>query len=119
MQETYETWVQSLGQGEFPGEGHGNPLQYSCLENPMGRGTWWGIVQKVAKGQTQVKWLKTHTHTHTSFNGIIQKDTSSYLTPNSIKILRFVTCVWKIPGEECGNPLQYSCLGNPMDRGAW
>ena len=52
MQETYETWVQSLGQGEFPGEGHGNPLQYSCLENPMGRGTWWAIVQGVAKSQT-------------------------------------------------------------------
>ena len=29
-----ETWVQSLGKEDFPGEGHGNPLQYSCLENP-------------------------------------------------------------------------------------
>ena len=30
------------GSGRFPGEGNGNPLQHSCLENPMGRGAWWG-----------------------------------------------------------------------------
>ena len=35
-----ETWVRSLGQKDSPGEGNGNPLQYSCLENPMGRGAW-------------------------------------------------------------------------------
>ena len=35
-----------------PGEGHGNPLQYSCLENPMDRGAWWATVQRVAKSQT-------------------------------------------------------------------
>ena len=29
--------------GSIPGEGHGNPLQYSCLENPLGRGAWWAI----------------------------------------------------------------------------
>ena len=31
----------------------------------------------------------------------------------------FTTCIGKIPGEENGNPLQYSCLGNAMDKGAW
>ena len=35
-----ETWVWSLGSGRFPGEGNGNPLQYSCLENPMDEGAW-------------------------------------------------------------------------------
>ena len=30
------------GSGRYPGEGNGNPLQYSCLENPMDRGAWWG-----------------------------------------------------------------------------
>ena len=34
----WETWVRSLGW--LPGEGNGNPLQYSCLENPMDGGTW-------------------------------------------------------------------------------
>ena len=31
------------GLGRSPGEGNGNPLQYSCLENPMDRGAWWGV----------------------------------------------------------------------------
>ena len=36
-----DTRVQSLGQEDPPGEGNGNPLQYSCLENPMDGGAWW------------------------------------------------------------------------------
>ena len=39
------------GLGRFPRGGHGNPLQYSCLENPMDRGDWWAIVHRVAKSQ--------------------------------------------------------------------
>ena len=37
------------GLGRAPGEGNGNPLQYSCLENSMDRGAWWATVHKVAK----------------------------------------------------------------------
>ena len=37
------------GSGRSPGEGHGNALQYSCLENPMGRGAWQAMVHGVAK----------------------------------------------------------------------
>ena len=40
------------GSGRFPGEGHGNPLQYSCLENPMDRGAWWATVHGVAESDT-------------------------------------------------------------------
>ena len=40
------------GSGRFPGEGHGNPLQYSCLENTLDRGTWQATVHRVAKSQT-------------------------------------------------------------------
>ena len=36
-----------------PGEGNGNPLQYSCLENPMDRGAWWATVHGVAKSRTR------------------------------------------------------------------
>ena len=39
------------GLGGSPGEGNGNPLQYSCLENPMERGAWWAAVHEVAKSQ--------------------------------------------------------------------
>ena len=47
-----------LGLGRFPGEKHGNPLQYSCLENPMDRGAWWAIVHGVLKSWT---WLSDFT----------------------------------------------------------
>ena len=42
------------GSGRSSGGGHGNPLQYSCLENPMDRGGWWATVHGVAKSQTQL-----------------------------------------------------------------
>ena len=42
------------GSGRSPGEGNGNPLQYSCLENPMPRGTWWATVHGITKSQTQL-----------------------------------------------------------------
>ena len=42
------------GPGRSPGERNGNPLQYSCLRNPMDRGAWWATVHRVAKSQTQL-----------------------------------------------------------------
>ena len=43
------------GLGRFPGEGNGNPFQYSCLENSKNREAWWAIVHGVAKNQTQLR----------------------------------------------------------------
>ena len=40
------------GLGRSPGGGNGNPLQYSCLENSMEKGTWWAIVHGITKSQT-------------------------------------------------------------------
>ena len=48
------------GSGRTPGGGHGHPLQYSCLDDPMDRGAWRAMVHKVRKSQTQLKWLSTH-----------------------------------------------------------
>ena len=53
------------GLGISPGGGHGDPLQYSCLENPLDRGALRATVHRVAKSQTRLKQLNTHTHTHT------------------------------------------------------
>ena len=51
-----------------PGEGNGNPLQYSCLENPMDRGAWRATVHGVAKSQTRLSNLAcTHAWVHTKF----------------------------------------------------
>ena len=47
------TWVRSLGWEDSPGEGNGNPLQYSCLDNSMDRGAWRATVHGVAKSQTR------------------------------------------------------------------
>ena len=44
-----DTQVRFLGWEDSPGEGNGNPLQYSCLENPMDRGAWWATVHGVAR----------------------------------------------------------------------
>ena len=43
------------GLGRSPGEGNGNPLQYSCLENPMGRGAWQATVHSVAESDRTVR----------------------------------------------------------------
>ena len=47
------------GSGRAPGGGHGNPLQYSCLKNPMSRESWRATVHRVAKSRTWLKWLST------------------------------------------------------------
>ena len=46
--------------GRSPGGGHGNPLQYSCRENPMDRGAWWATVHRVAQSWTRLKRLRMH-----------------------------------------------------------
>ena len=83
----FHNWL-SLVQND--GEGNGNPLQYSCLENPMDGGACWAAVHGVAKSQTQ---LSDFTFTfHFS-----------------------LSCI----GEGNDNQLQCSCLENPRDSGAW
>jgi len=50
------------GWGRSPGEGNGNPLQYSCLENPMDRGAWWDTVHRFAKeSDTTERLIQTYT----------------------------------------------------------
>ena len=54
--------ARDAGSGRSPGEVNGNPLQYSCLENPMDRGAWWTTVHRIAKnGMTE--WLSKHRET--------------------------------------------------------
>ena len=53
------------GLGRSPGGGYGNPLQYSCLENPTDRGAWQAKVHRVAKSKTRLKRLSMHACIHT------------------------------------------------------
>ena len=74
------------GSGRSPGEGNGNPLQYSCLENPMDRGAWWAAVYRVAKSRTQ---LNDFTFTFTFFPiGLFPS--SSFIELDSINL----QCFW-------------------------
>ena len=73
-----ETWLQSPGGEDSPGDGNGNPLQYSCLENSMDRGAWWTTVHGVTKSQTR----------YDSANEVIMKCIVSLsLGPLSLKFL--------------------------------
>ena len=54
------------GLGRSLGGGHGNPLQYSCLENTMDKGAWWATVHRMSKSQTQLKRVSTHAKRPTS-----------------------------------------------------
>ena len=53
-----------LGSGRSPGGGHRNPLQYSCLKNPMDRGAWQATAHRVTKSWTWLKHLNMHTCSH-------------------------------------------------------
>ena len=62
------------GFGRSSGEGNGNSLQYSGLENPRDRGAWWATVQGVTKNGTRLSdWALTHTHTSTEIHRKINK----------------------------------------------
>ena len=116
-----ETWVRSLVQEDSPGGGHGNPLQYSCLENPMDRGPWWATVRGVAQSQTRLKSLSTRTYTRVClcrrinlqfcllFQWVIFLVSffCSYFPLNLLFILFFFPlAAWKIPWMEEPGGLQ-------------
>ena len=63
------------------GEGNGNPLQYSCLENPMERGAWWPTVYGVTKSRTRLKRLSTHTRKDQFRNAVVVQ------LPTSLQLL--------------------------------
>ena len=65
------------GLGRSPGGGHGHPPQYSCLENAMDRGAWQATVHGVAKNQTGLKQLSTHTYRgFTTYTRLINSSTT-------------------------------------------
>ena len=156
------------GSGRSSGEGNGNPLQYSCLKNPMDKGAWWAAVHGVAKSRTSLSdftftlWRAVVTcflyatgqmtvtcakyftkHTQGGCNGKHINSIPIYfysiyfihsihllhqasLVAQTVKRLPIMreTQVQSLSREDPlvegnGNPLQYSCLENPMDRGAW
>ena len=126
------------------GEGNGNPLQCSCLENPRNGGAWWPAIYGVAQGQTQLKWLSSSSSSsiNVKINLKIIKDYVIVMSPSSFSRWFWLSESFRdgsvvknlpvnsgdtglipgsgiAPGGGNGNPVQYSYLENPMDRGAW
>ena len=85
------------------GEGNGNPLQCSCLENPKDGGAWWAAVCGVPQSRTRLKWLSSSSSSRTS-NGILKPD--DIVVENVIKY--FVT--W----SSTFNPGSNKCLGSAV-----
>ena len=67
------------------GEGNGNPLQYSCLENPMDRGAWWATVHGIAKSRTRLSDF-----TLTFHSDALEKEMATHSS----------VLAWRIPGTE-------------------
>ena len=76
-------WIPGLRRS--PRGGNGNPLQYSCMENHMDRGTWWAMGHGLAKSWTPLKWLSMHIY-------IVNTEASVTLSPGWIsKTKKYVT----------------------------
>ena len=114
------------------GEGNGNPLQCSCLESPRDSRAWWAAVYRVAQSRTRLKWLSSCKLFYVRMDGRNQGSISlkikgwdfpgdsvaKHALANAGD-LGSISGLGRSPGEGNGNPLQYSCLGNFMERGAW
>ena len=87
---------------EYVGEGDGNPLQYSCLENPMDGGAWWAAVHGVARSRT---WLSTFTFTF-HFHAL-EKEMATHSS----------VLAWRIPGT--GEPGGLPSMGSHRVRQDW
>ena len=92
------------GSGRSPGEGNGNPLQYSCLENPMDGGAWLATVHGVAKSWTRLSDFAIHYVLRRGFSdsSVGKESACNTGNPGSIPGLG------RSAGEGIGYPLQYS-----------
>ena len=106
------------GLGRSPREGNDNPLQYSCLENPMDRRAWWATVHGVTQSWT---WLSDLTHFHCVkwASPVAQLVKNLPANAGDVRDMGSIPGLGRSLGEGNSNPLQYSCLENSMDRGAW
>ena len=109
------------GLGRSPGDGHSNLHQYSCLENPMDRGAWWATVHRVAQSRTRLKQLSMAGHIVDLQAFLVAQWFKKNPPANAgdLRDMGLIPGLGRSPGGGHGNSLQFSCLENPMDRGAW
>jgi len=108
----------TLGLGRFPGEGNGNPLQYCCLEKPMDGGAWWATYSLWGhKESDTTEATSLYADNRASQVALVVKKAPA--NAGDIRDIGSIPWLGRSSGGGNGNPLQYSCLENPMDRGAW
>ena len=137
-------WVPGLGRS--PGGGHGNPSQYSCLENPTGQRS---LAGEGPQGSNELDMTEATQHAcmHIKYQSSVQQhiffvlfivnilhnnnenNNNNFRTFSGVSDGKEHVCkagdlgsthtLGRSPGERNGYPLQYSCLENSMDRGAW
>ena len=95
------------------GEGNGNPLQCSCLENPRDRGVWWAAVYGVSQSQTRLKRLSSSSSRCFPGDSVVKNLLSS---AGDLREVCLIPGSGRSPERVNGNSLQYSCLENSMDR---
>ena len=102
------------------GEGNGNPLQCSCLESPRDGRAWWAAVYGVAQRRTRLKRLSSSSSSSSSsFHRASQVALMVKNPPANAGDRRdagSVSGLGRSLGERHGNPLQYSCLENPLEQ---
>ena len=104
------------GLGRSPGEGNGNPLQYSCLENSMDGRAWQATVHGVTKESDTTEQL---TFTITGASQVAPVVQNIPANAGDIRDVGLIPGLGRSPGDANGYQLQYSCLENSMDRVTW
>ena len=79
----------------LPGEGSGNPLQRSCLENPRDGGAWWAAVSGVAQGRTRLKQLSSSSNMWLGFDSLV------YIHIHILKLVYLVLAALGLCGSGC------------------
>ena len=117
----YDVDISFGGHHQSTGEGNGNPLQRSCLENHRDGGVWWAAIYGVAQSRTGPKQLSSISLLQSS-SCISFGVRITYMNRASAGDARDADSIPRLgssSGVENGNPLRYSCLKNSMDREAW
>ena len=97
MQETLSDTCSTSASGRSLGEGTGNPLQYSCLENPMDRGAWLAAVHGITKSRTRLKRLSRHAHGGANYD-LLQEDLC-HILHLPVLLLPEPLCPWQATAD--------------------
>ena len=107
------------GLGRSPGGGHGNPLQYSCLENPMDRGTCQATAPRVAQSRTWLKPLSAPVRTHTDTHRHTDTQTHTHTHTHKLSTLQSSDHEKKRERKKAGQDMFKALFLKPMSHNSY